>query len=189
MFHEASQPNPFGLLGAHVHHRGAGLDQGRRMGPPDLRSDWRYRPRSGALPALSRRERRRAISSEFEAMLRLVLPDEATAQRIVTLRQGDGPALRPADRGDRRRDGAANVFDRRALRSARPGPVAGALSRPEPAHRRGAKRALLLGNRSCSRRWLFPVARPFIMAFFLLVKLLRATLAALAQSATACCTS
>lgn len=37
----------------------------------------------------------------------------------------------------------------------------------------GAKRALLLGNRSVSRRWLFPVARPFIMGFFLLVKLLR----------------
>ncbi len=37
----------------------------------------------------------------------------------------------------------------------------------------GAKRALLLGNRSFSRRWIFPVARPFIMGFFLLVKLLR----------------
>ncbi len=37
----------------------------------------------------------------------------------------------------------------------------------------GAKRALLLGNRSFSRRWIFPVARPFIIAFFLLVKLLR----------------
>jgi hypothetical protein len=37
----------------------------------------------------------------------------------------------------------------------------------------GAKRALLLGNGSVSRRWIFPVARPFIMAFFLLVKLLR----------------
>ena len=36
-----------------------------------------------------------------------------------------------------------------------------------------AKRALVLGNRSPSRRWLFPVARPFIFAFFLGVKLLR----------------
>jgi hypothetical protein len=36
-----------------------------------------------------------------------------------------------------------------------------------------AKRALVEGNRSGSRRWLFPVARPFIFAFFLLVKLLR----------------
>jgi len=38
----------------------------------------------------------------------------------------------------------------------------------------GAKRALLLGNRSFSRRWLFPVVRPFIFAAFVLIKLLRA---------------
>jgi hypothetical protein len=31
----------------------------------------------------------------------------------------------------------------------------------------------LMGSRSWSRRWLFPVARPLIFAFFLLVKLLR----------------
>lgn len=31
----------------------------------------------------------------------------------------------------------------------------------------------MLGNRSFSRRWLFPVARPFIFVFFLLVKLVR----------------
>ena len=37
----------------------------------------------------------------------------------------------------------------------------------------GAKRALVLGNRSYSRRWIFPVARPFIFAFFLCVKFLR----------------
>lgn len=37
----------------------------------------------------------------------------------------------------------------------------------------GAKRALLMGSRSWSRRWLFPVARPLIFAFFVLVKLLR----------------
>jgi hypothetical protein len=36
-----------------------------------------------------------------------------------------------------------------------------------------AKQALLHGNRSWSRRWLFPVARPGIFAFFLLVKLVR----------------
>ena len=37
-----------------------------------------------------------------------------------------------------------------------------------------AKRALLLGARSWSRRWLFPVARPVVMLFFCLVKVLRA---------------
>jgi hypothetical protein len=38
----------------------------------------------------------------------------------------------------------------------------------------GAKRALLLGARSWSRRWLFPVARPLVFLFFCLVKVLRA---------------
>jgi hypothetical protein len=37
----------------------------------------------------------------------------------------------------------------------------------------GAKRALLVGNRSISRRWLFPIARPLIFAFFIVVKILR----------------
>jgi hypothetical protein len=37
----------------------------------------------------------------------------------------------------------------------------------------GAKRALLIGNRSASRRWLFPIARPFIFAGFIVIKLLR----------------
>jgi hypothetical protein len=37
-----------------------------------------------------------------------------------------------------------------------------------------AKQALLVGNRSVSRRWLFPVARPLIFAFFIVVKVLRA---------------
>lgn len=36
-----------------------------------------------------------------------------------------------------------------------------------------AKEALLIGNRSISRRWLFPVARPLIFAFFIVVKILR----------------
>jgi hypothetical protein len=38
----------------------------------------------------------------------------------------------------------------------------------------GAKLALLNGNRSVSRRWLFPIARPLILAFFIVVKILRA---------------
>jgi hypothetical protein len=37
----------------------------------------------------------------------------------------------------------------------------------------GAKQALLIGNRSISRRWLFPIARPLIFAFFIVVKILR----------------
>ena len=37
----------------------------------------------------------------------------------------------------------------------------------------GAKRDLLLGARSRSRRWLFPVARPLVFLFFCLVKVLR----------------
>ncbi|WP_395652012.1 DUF6999 family protein [Brevundimonas sp.] len=37
-----------------------------------------------------------------------------------------------------------------------------------------AKRALLLGARSWSRRWLFPVSRPLVFLFFCVVKVLRA---------------
>ena len=44
-----------------------------------------------------------------------------------------------------------------------------------------AKRALLIGNRSVSRRWLFPIARPLILAFFIVVKILARAVAALAQ--------
>jgi hypothetical protein len=36
-----------------------------------------------------------------------------------------------------------------------------------------AKQALLIGNRSISRRWLFPIARPLIFGFFIVVKILR----------------
>jgi hypothetical protein len=36
-----------------------------------------------------------------------------------------------------------------------------------------AKEALLVGNRSVSRRWLFPISRPLIFAFFIVVKILR----------------
>jgi len=36
-----------------------------------------------------------------------------------------------------------------------------------------AKAALIAGNRSWSRRWMFPIVRPAIFAFFLLVKLMR----------------
>lgn len=36
-----------------------------------------------------------------------------------------------------------------------------------------AKLALLKGNRSWSRRWMFPIVRPAVFAFFILVKILR----------------
>jgi hypothetical protein len=36
-----------------------------------------------------------------------------------------------------------------------------------------AKQALLIGNRSISRRWLFPAARPLIFVFFIVIKILR----------------
>lgn len=36
-----------------------------------------------------------------------------------------------------------------------------------------AKTALLMGNRSWSRRWMFNIVRPFIFVFFLFVKILR----------------
>ena len=36
-----------------------------------------------------------------------------------------------------------------------------------------AKQALLVGNRSISRRWLFPISRPLIFVFFIFVKILR----------------
>jgi hypothetical protein len=38
----------------------------------------------------------------------------------------------------------------------------------------GAKRALLMGARSWSRRWMFPVSRPLVFLFFGVVKVLRA---------------
>jgi len=37
-----------------------------------------------------------------------------------------------------------------------------------------AKRCLLMGARSWSRRWLFPVSRPLVILFFMVVKVLRA---------------
>jgi hypothetical protein len=37
----------------------------------------------------------------------------------------------------------------------------------------GAKQALLIGNRSISRRWLFPIAKPLIFVFFIFVKIVR----------------
>jgi hypothetical protein len=68
---------------------------------------------------------------------------------------------------------AADPFDAALFDPADPDPwLALALDRSLPIDD-GAKRALLMGNRSVCRRWLFPLWRPLVFAFFLLVKLLR----------------
>jgi hypothetical protein len=68
---------------------------------------------------------------------------------------------------------AADPFDPARFDPADPDPwLALALDRSLPIAEE-AKRALLLGNRSFCRRWLFPLWRPLIFGFFLLVKLLR----------------
>ena len=81
MFHEASQSNPFGLLGAMFIIEGLGSikaqDWGRlaqrRLGLPE--SAFKF--------LLYHGENDAEHMQEFEEMLRLVLPNEATAKRIV----------------------------------------------------------------------------------------------------------
>jgi hypothetical protein len=82
MFHEASRPNPFGLLGAMFIIEGLGsikaAEWGRlaktRLGLPE--DAFRF--------LLYHGENDAEHMQEFEDMLRLVLPDAATATRIVT---------------------------------------------------------------------------------------------------------
>jgi 3-oxoacyl-[acyl-carrier-protein] synthase-3 len=82
MFHQASQPNPFGLLGAMFIIEGLGSIKAaewgrlvqRRLGlPPDAVTFLLYHGENDA-----------EHMDEFAEMLRMVLPDEATAARIVT---------------------------------------------------------------------------------------------------------
>ena len=81
MFHEAGKPNPFGLLGAMFIIEGLGSikaqEWGRRvketLGLPD----------EAVRFLLYHGENDVEHMQEFEAMLRLVLPDEAVAERIV----------------------------------------------------------------------------------------------------------
>jgi hypothetical protein len=69
---------------------------------------------------------------------------------------------------------SANAFDPNRFDPKDPDPwLALYLDRSLPIDE-GAKLALLNGNRSVSRRWPFPIARPLILAFFIVVKILRA---------------
>jgi hypothetical protein len=82
MFHQALQPNPFGLLGAMFIIEGLGsikaaawgrLVQGSLGLPPDAVTFLLYHGENDA-----------GHMQEFAEMLRMVLPDAATAARIVT---------------------------------------------------------------------------------------------------------
>jgi hypothetical protein len=82
MFHQASQPNPFGLLGSMFIIEGLGsikaAEWGRlvqkRLGlPPDAVTFLLYHGENDS-----------GHMEEFAEMLRMVLPDETTAARIVT---------------------------------------------------------------------------------------------------------
>jgi 3-oxoacyl-[acyl-carrier-protein] synthase-3 len=82
MFHQASQPNPFGLLGSMFIIEGLGsikaAEWGRlvqkRLGlPPDAVTFLLYHGENDS-----------GHMEEFAEMLRMVLPDETTAVRIVT---------------------------------------------------------------------------------------------------------
>jgi pyrroloquinoline quinone (PQQ) biosynthesis protein C len=82
MFHEASHPNPFGLLGAMFIIEGLGSVKAAEWGRL-------LRKRLGLNEdavrfLLYHGENDVGHMGEFEAMLRLVLPDAATAARIVT---------------------------------------------------------------------------------------------------------
>ncbi len=82
MFHEASKPNPFGLLGAMFIIEGLGSIKAQEWG--------RMAQRRLGMPTdafkflLYHGENDAEHMKEFEEMLRMVLPDEATAERIVT---------------------------------------------------------------------------------------------------------
>jgi hypothetical protein len=82
MFHEASHPNPFGLLGAMFIIEGLGSVKAAEWGRLLCR---RLGLNEDAVRfLLYHGENDVGHMGEFEAMLRLVLPDAATATRIVT---------------------------------------------------------------------------------------------------------
>jgi Iron-containing redox enzyme len=82
MFHQASQPNPFGLLGAMFIIEGLGSIKAAEWGR-------RAQSRLGLAPdavsfLLYHGENDAEHMEEFAQILHMVLPDEATAARIVT---------------------------------------------------------------------------------------------------------
>ena len=82
MFHEASRPNPFGLLGAMFIIEGLGSIKAAEWGR--LVQSRLGLPKDAVRFLLYHGENDAEHIQEFEAMLRLVLPDPATATRIVT---------------------------------------------------------------------------------------------------------
>jgi Iron-containing redox enzyme len=82
MFHEASRPNPFGLLGAMFIIEGLGSIKASAWGR--LVQDRLGLDKNAVSFLLYHGENDAEHMEEFEAMLRMVLPDPATAVRIVT---------------------------------------------------------------------------------------------------------
>ena len=82
MFHEASRPNPFGLLGAMFIIEGLGSIKAAEWGR--LVQSRLGLPKDAVRFLLYHGENDTTHMEEFAAMLRLVLPDDAVATRIVT---------------------------------------------------------------------------------------------------------
>ena len=77
-----------------------------------------------------------------------------------------------SDGGDGR--SAADPFDPAGFDPTDPDPWMALYLDPSLPIAEDAKRRLLMGGRSWSRRWLFPVSRPLVILFFCVVKVLRA---------------
>jgi hypothetical protein len=85
MFHQASQPNPFGLLGAMWIIEGLGSIKAAEWGA--LVRDRLNLPDDAIRFLLYHGENDQAHIGDFERMLRLVLPDPEVAARIVRVAQ------------------------------------------------------------------------------------------------------
>ena len=81
MFHEASQPNPFGLLGAMWIIEGLGSIKAREWGLAIQKA--LALPDDAVRFLLYHGENDAEHMEEFKAMLAMVLPDDAVARRIV----------------------------------------------------------------------------------------------------------
>ena len=158
--------------GRHVDHRGPRLDQGAGMGQAGAQAAGPA-GRGGAVPALPRRERRRAHAGvrgdAAPGAARRCRPQRASLRPPRSLRG----SMRCRSRRSLPDEGHPRPSTLRASTRRTPIPwLALYLDQSLPIDDR-AKEALLVGNRSWSRRWLFPVARPLIFAFFIVVKILR----------------